>query len=57
MCVVMLMFVNMKLVNEVLFGKDDVKVNVDKFMVMLKVIDLCGGMKNEVVFGVEVNIV
>ncbi|MBR8073934.1 hypothetical protein KDW23_28520 [Burkholderia cenocepacia] len=51
------MLANMKSANEALFGKDDAKANVDKFMAMLKVIDLRGGTKNEAAFGVEANIV
>lgn len=55
--VVMPMLANMKSANEALFGKDDAKANVDKFMGMLKVIDLRGGTKNEAAFGAEANIV
>ncbi|SPU95821.1 hypothetical protein [Burkholderia cenocepacia] len=55
--VVMPMLANMKSANEALFGKDDAKANVDKFMAMLKVIDLRGGTKNEAAFGAEANIV
>lgn len=51
------MLANMKSANEALFGKDDAKANVDKFMAMLKVIDLRGGTKSEAAFGVEANIV
>ncbi|AOJ20400.1 hypothetical protein WJ11_13055 [Burkholderia cenocepacia] len=51
------MLANMKSANEALFGKDDAKANVDKFMAMLKVIDLRGGTKDEAAFGVEANIV
>ncbi|HHL4079625.1 hypothetical protein [Burkholderia sola] len=51
------MLANMRSANEALFGKDDAKANVDKFMGMLKVIDLRGGTKSEAAFGVEANIV
>ncbi|WP_342703369.1 hypothetical protein OHZ10_00835 [Burkholderia arboris] len=48
---------SMKFANEALYGKDDAKANVDKFMSMLKVIDLRGGTKSEAAFGAEANIV
>ncbi|KML46408.1 membrane protein [Burkholderia cepacia] len=48
---------NMKSANEALFGKDDAKANVDKFMGMLKVIDLRGGTKDETALGSEANAV
>ncbi|KVX84555.1 phage tail tape measure protein [Burkholderia ubonensis] len=55
--VAMPMLANMKFANEALFGAEDAKKNVDRFMGMLKVIDLRGGTKNEAAFGAEANIV
>ncbi|MFP6558134.1 phage tail tape measure protein [Paraburkholderia sp. B3] len=47
----------MKFVNESLFGAEDGHANEEKFMNMLKVIELRGGTKNEATFKDEANMV
>ncbi|MBN3820961.1 hypothetical protein G3N57_32425, partial [Paraburkholderia sp. Se-20369] len=48
---------DMKFANESLYGKDEGKKNVEKFMSMMKVIDLRGGTKDKAAFDAEANIV
>ncbi|MEN2473892.1 hypothetical protein [Burkholderia sp. GS2Y] len=55
--VMMPLLSSMKFANEALYGKDDAKANVDKYMSMLKVIDLRGGTKSEAASVAEANIV
>lgn len=47
----------MKFANEALFGAEDAHANEEKFMNMLKVIELRGGTKNEATFRDEANMV
>ena len=47
----------MKFANEAMFGAEDAHANEEKFMSMLKVIELRGGTKNEKVFTEEANMV
>ncbi|CAE6784526.1 hypothetical protein R69658_04231 [Paraburkholderia aspalathi] len=47
----------MKFANEALFGAEDAHANEEKFMNMLKVIELRGGTKNEATFKDEANMV
>ncbi|KVS40954.1 phage tail tape measure protein [Burkholderia ubonensis] len=47
----------MKLTNDALFGAEDAHANEEKFMNMLKVIELRGGMKDDATFKNEANMV
>ncbi|MBO1852078.1 hypothetical protein ABEG10_00865 [Burkholderia cenocepacia] len=54
---VMPMLAKMKFANEALFGAEDAHANEEKFMNMLKVIELRGGTKDEATFKNEANMV
>ncbi|MDY7807616.1 hypothetical protein U0E23_34895 [Burkholderia stagnalis] len=55
--VAMPLLADMKFANESLYGKDEGKKNVEKFISMMKVIDLRGGTKDEAALGAEADIV
>ncbi|RQR60896.1 hypothetical protein DIE18_14450 [Burkholderia sp. Bp9125] len=55
--VTMPLLADMKFANESLYGKDEGKKNVEKFMSMMKVIDLRGGTKDKAAFSAEADIV
>ncbi|MXN77200.1 hypothetical protein GR157_20975 [Burkholderia sp. 4701] len=55
--VAMPLLADMKFANEALYGKDEGKKNVEKFMSMMKVIDLRGGTQDKAAFGAEADIV